>query len=87
MENILSTDIIFHTFHKIAKFDKLQTYKYLNENINRFIAIKLCKKKQKQLIQTICLYCANNSNTTKETLLYDVLVIIQRYNRKQYKDF
>lgn len=85
MEKILSTDIIFHTFRNIAKFDKLQTYKYINGNINRFIAFKLCKRKQKQLIQTICLYCANNSNTNKETLLYDVLTIIQRYNREQNK--
>lgn len=82
MENILSTDIIFHTFLKIAKFDKLQTYKYINGTIKRFVSIKLAKNKQKQLIQTICLYCVNNSNTTKETFLYDVQTIIQRYNRK-----
>lgn len=87
MEKVLSTDIIFHTFRNIAKFDKLKTYKYINENINRFICFKLCKRKQKQLIQTICLYCANNSNTNKETLLYDVSCIIARYNKLENQNY
>ena len=32
-------------------------------------------------------YCANNSNTNKNVFLYDVVRIIQRYNRKIFKEY
>lgn len=86
MENKLSTDIIFQTF-KIKGFNKLQTYHFINDTIKANICFKLSKQKQKQLIQTICLYCANNSNINKNVFLYDVVTIIQRYNRKIFKEY
>ena len=86
MENKLSTDIIFQTF-KSKGFNKLKTYHFINDTIKQFIAFKLSKSKQTQLIQTICLYCANNSNTNKNVFLYDITTIIQRYNRKIFKEY
>ena len=73
MENKLSTDIIFHTFKKKG-MDKLLTYHFINDTI-------------KQLIQVICLYCANNSNTPKNVFLYDITTIIQRYNKQIFKEY
>ena len=86
MENKLSTDIIFQTF-KSKGFNKLDTYHFINDTINQYIAFKLSKKYQKQLQQIICLYCANNSNTSKNVFLYDIVTIIQRYNRKIFKEY
>lgn len=86
MENKLSTDIIFQTF-KTKGMNKLQTYHFINDTIKANISFKLSKQKQTQLIQTICLYCANNSNTNKNVFLYDVVTIIQRYNRKIFKEY
>ena len=74
MENKLSTDIIFQTFQKKG-IDKLLTYHFINDTIKQYIAFKLSKKYQKQLIQVICLYCANNSNTPKDVFLYDITTI------------
>ena len=84
MENKLSTDIIFQTF-KSKGFNKLETYHFINDTINKYITYKLSKTYQKQLKQTLCLYCANNSNTKKNVFLYDITTIIQRYNRKIFK--
>lgn len=86
MENKLSTDIIFKTF-KSKGFNKLETYHFINDTINKYITYKLSKTYQKQLKQTICLYCANNSNTSKNVFLYDIVTIIQRYNRKIFKEY
>ena len=86
MENKLSTDIIFQTFKKKG-IDKLLTYHFINDTIKQYIAFKLSKKYQKQLIQVICLYCANNSNTPKDVFLYDITTIIQRYNRQIFKEY
>ena len=86
MENKLSTDIIFQTF-KSKGFNKLETYHFINDTINKYITYKLSKTYQKQLKQTLCLYCANNSNTNKNVLLYDITTIIQRYNRKIFKEY
>ena len=86
MENKLSTDIIFQTFQKKG-IDKLLTYHLINDTIKQYIAFKLSKKYQKQLIQVICLYCANNSNTPKDVFLYDITTIIQRYNRQIFKEY
>lgn len=86
MENKLSTDIIFHTFQKKG-MDKLLTYHFINDTIKQYIAFKLSKKYQKQLIQVICLYCANNSNTPKDVFLYDITTIIQRYNKQIFKEY
>ena len=86
MENKLSTDIIFQTF-KSKGFNKLDTYHFISNTIKKYITYKLSKTYQKQLIQTICLYCANNSNTNKNVFLYDVVTIIQRYNRKNFKEY
>ena len=86
MENKLSTDIIFQTF-KTKGMNKLKTYHFINDTIKANICFKLSKQKQKQLIQTICLYCANNSNTNKNVFLYDITTIIQRYNRKIFKEY
>lgn len=81
MENKLSTDIIFRTFEKKG-IDKLLTYHFINDTIKQYIAFRLSKKYQKQLIQVICLYCANNSNTPKDVFIYDITTIIQRYNKQ-----
>lgn len=86
MENKLSTDIIFQTF-KTKGMNKLQTYHFINDTIKANISFKLSKQKQIQLIQTICLYCANNSNINKNVFLYDVVTIIQRYNRQIFKEY
>ena len=86
MENKLSTDIIFQTF-KSKGFNKLETYHFINDTINKYITYKLSKTYQKQLKQTLCLYCANNSNTNKNVFLYDITTIIQRYNRKVFKEY
>ena len=86
MENKLSTDIIFHTFKKKG-MDKLLTYHFINDTIKQYIAFRLSKKYQKQLIQVICLYCANNSNTQKNVFLYDITTIIQRYNKQIFRDY
>lgn len=86
MENKLSTDIIFQTF-KTKGMNKLKTYHFINDNIKTYISFKLSKAKQKQLIQTICLYCANNSNINTNVFLYDIITIIQRYNRKIFKEY
>ena len=86
MENKLSTDIIFQTF-KSKGMDKLLTYHFINDTINQYIAFRLSKKYQKQLIQVICLYCANNSNTSKNVFLYDITTIIQRYNKQIFKEY
>ena len=86
MENKLSTDIIFQTF-KSKGMDKLLTYHFINDTINKYITYKLSKTYQKQLKQTLCLYCANNSNTNKNVFLYDITTIIQRYNRKVFKEY
>lgn len=86
MENKLSTDIIFQTFQKKG-IDKLLTYHFINDTIKQYIAFKLSKKYQKQLIQVICLYCANNSNTPKNVFLYDITTIIQRYNKQIFKEY
>ena len=86
MENKFSTDLIFQTFKKKG-IDKLQTYHFINDTIKKYIAFRLSKKYQKQLIQTLCLYCANNSNTPKNVFLYDITTIIQRYNRQIYKEY
>ena len=86
MENKLSTDIIFQTFKKKG-IDKLLTYHFINDTIKQYIAFKLSKKYQKQLIQVICLYCANNSNTPKDVFLYDITTIIQRYNHQIFKEY
>ena len=86
MENKLSTDIIFQTF-KSKGFNKLDTYHFINDTINKYITYKLSKTYQKQLKQTLCLYCANNSNTNKNVFLYDITTIIQRYNRKIFKEY
>ena len=86
MENKLSTDIIFQTF-KSKGFNKLETYHFINDTINKYITYKLSKTYQKQLKQTLCLYCANNSNTNKNVFLYDITTIIQRYNRKIFKEY
>lgn len=86
MESKLSTDIIFKTF-KDKGFNKLKTYHFINDNLKKYIHFKLSKKYQKQLIQLICLYCANNSNTNKNVFLYDVITIIQRYNRQIFKEY
>lgn len=67
--------------------DKLLTYHFINDTINQYIAFKLSKKYQKQLIQVICLYCANNSNTQKDVFLYDITTIIQRYNKQIFKEY
>ena len=67
--------------------DKLLTYHFINDTINQYIAFKLSKKYQKQLIQVICLYCANNSNTPKNVFLYDITTIIQRYNKQIFKEY
>ena len=82
MENKLSTDIIFQTFKKKG-IDKL----LINDTIKQYIAFKLSKKYQKQLIQVICLYCENNSNTQKNVFLYDITTIIQRYNKQIFKEY
>ena len=86
MENKLSTDIIFQTFQKKG-MDKLLTYHFINDTIKQYIAFRLSKKYQKQLIQVICLYCANNSNTPKNVFLYDITTIIQRYNKQIFKEY
>ena len=86
MENKLSTDLIFQTFKKKG-IDKLQTYHFINDTIEQYIAFKLSKKYQKQLIQVICLYCVNNSNTPKNVFLYDITTIIQRYNKQIFKEY
>ena len=86
MENKLSTDIIFQTF-KSKGFNKLDTYHFINNTINKYITYKLSKTYQKQLRQVICLYCANNNNTPKDVFLYDIVTIIQRYNRKIFKEY
>ena len=86
MENKLSTDIIFQTF-KSKGFNKLDTYHFINNTINKYITYKLSKTYQNQLKQTICLYCANNNNTPKDVFLYDIVTIIQRYNRKIFKEY
>lgn len=86
MENKLSTDIIFQTF-KTKGMNKLKTYHFINDTIKANISFKLSKQKQTQLIQTICLYCANNSNINKNVFLYDVVTIIQRYNRQIFKEY
>ena len=86
MENKLSTDIIFQTFKKKG-IDKLLTYHFINDTIKQYIAFKLSKKYQKQLIQVICLYCENNSNTQKDVFLYDITTIIQRYNKQIFKEY
>ena len=86
MENKLSTDIIFQTFKKKG-IDKLLTYHFINDTIKQYIAFKLSKKYQKQLIQVICLYCANNNNTPKDVFLYDITTIIQRYNKQIFKEY
>lgn len=86
MENKLSTDIIFQTFKKKG-IDKLLTYHFISDTIKQYIAFKLSKKYQKQLIQVICLYCANNSNTPKNVFLYDITTIIQRYNKQIFKEY
>ena len=86
MENKLSTDIIFQTFQKKG-MDKLLTYHFINDTIKQYIAFRLSKKYQKQLIQVICLYCANNSNTQKDVFLYDITTIIQRYNKQIFKEY
>ena len=86
MENKLSTDIIFQTFKKKG-IDKLLTYHFIYDTIKQYIAFKLSKKYQKQLIQVICLYCANNSNTQKDVFLYDITTIIQRYNKQIFKEY
>ena len=67
--------------------DKLLTYHFINDTINQYIAFRLSKKYQKQLIQVICLYCANNSNTPKNVFLYDITTIIQRYNKQIFKEY
>ena len=85
MENKLSTDIIFQTFKKKG-IDKLLTYHFINDTIKQYIAFRLSKKYQKQLIQVICLYCENNSNTPKDVFLYDITTIIQRYNKQIIKE-
>ena len=54
--------------------DKLLTYHFINDTIKQYIAFKLSKKYQKQLIQVVCLYCANNSNTQKDVFLYDTFL-------------
>lgn len=86
MENKLLTDIIFKTF-KNKGFSKLQTYHFINDNLKKYIHFKLSKKYQKQLIQLICLYCANNSNTLLETFLFDITTLIQRYNKQIFKEY
>ena len=86
MENKLSTDIIFQTF-KSKGFNKLDTYHFINDTINKYITYKLSKTYQKQLKQTLCLYCLHNSNTNKNVFLYDITTIIQRYNRKIFKEY
>lgn len=86
MENKLSTDIIFQTF-KSKGMDKLLTYYFIHDTIKQYIAFRLSKKYQKQLIQVICLYCANNSNTPKNVFLYDITTIIQRYNKQIFKEY
>lgn len=86
MESKLSTDIIFKTF-KDKGFNKLKTYHFINDNLKKYIPFKLSKRYQKQLIQLICLYCANNSNTLLETFLFDITTLIQRYNRQIYKEY
>lgn len=86
MENKFSTDLIFQTF-KNKGFSKLQTYHFINDTIKKYIAFRLSKKYQKQLIQTLCLYCANNSNTPKNVFLYDITTIIQRYNKQIFKEY
>lgn len=86
MENKLSIDIIFQTFKKKG-MDKLLTYHFINDTIKQYIAFKLSKKYQKQLIQVICLYCENNSNTPKNVFLYDITTIIQRYNKQIFKEY
>lgn len=86
MENKFSTDVIFQTFKK-KDMDKLLTYHFINDTIKQYIAFKLSKKYQKQLIQVICLYCANNSNTPKNVFLYDITTIIQRYNKQIFKEY
>ena len=86
MENKLSTDIIFQTF-KSKGFNKLDTYHFISDTIKKYITYKLSKTYQKQLIQTICLYCPNNNNTTKNVFFYYVAKIIQRYNRKIFKEY
>ena len=67
--------------------DKLLTYHFINDTIKQYIAFRLSKKYQKQLIQVICLYCANNSNTQKDVFLYDITTIIQRYNKQIFKEY
>ena len=67
--------------------DKLLTYHFINDTIKQYIAFRLSKKYQKQLIQVICLYCANNSNTPKDVFLYDITTIIQRYNKQIFKEY
>ena len=67
--------------------DKLLTYHFINDTIKQYIAFRLSKKYQKQLIQVICLYCANNSNTPKNIFLYDITTIIQRYNKQIFKEY
>ena len=67
--------------------DKLLTYHFINDTIKQYIAFKLSKKYQKQLIQVICLYCVNNSNTPKDVFLYDITTIIQRYNKQIFKEY
>ena len=67
--------------------DKLLTYHFINDTIKQYIAFRLSKKYQKQLIQVICLYCANNSNTPKNVFLYDITTIIQRYNKQIFKEY
>ena len=67
--------------------DKLLTYHFINDTIKQYIAFRLSKKYQKQLIQIICLYCANNSNTPKDVFLYDITTIIQRYNKQIFKEY
>ena len=86
MENKLSNDIIFNKKKKKG-MDKLLTYHFINDTIKQYIAFKLSKKYQKQLIQVICLYCANNSNTPKDVFLYDITTIIQRYNKQIFKEY
>lgn len=86
MENKFSTDLIFQTF-KNKGIDKLQTYHFINDTIKKYIAFRLSKKYQKQLIQVICLYCVNNSNTSKNVFLYDITTIIQRYNKQIFKEY
>lgn len=86
MENKFSTDLIFQTF-KNKGINKLQTYHFINDTIKKYIAFRLSKKYQKQLIQVICLYCVNNSNTSKNVFLYDITTIIQRYNKQIFKEY